>query len=71
MQNIARATYREILERRARKNQIDFIEGVGADIALLAVVPAVAVFALALVALLRRITAQPRSTSATPQGASS
>ena len=28
VQNVARATYREILERRARENQIDFVEGV-------------------------------------------
>jgi uncharacterized membrane protein len=43
----------------------------GADIALLVVVPAVALFALALVPILRRIAAQPRVLSATPQGASS
>jgi uncharacterized membrane protein len=43
----------------------------GADIAVLVVVPAVALFALALVAILRRIAAQPRVPSATPQGASS
>jgi uncharacterized membrane protein len=43
----------------------------GADIAVLVVVPAVALFALALVAILRRIAAQPRVSSATPQGASS
>jgi uncharacterized membrane protein len=43
----------------------------GADIALLVVVPAVALFALALVAILRRIAGQPRVSSATPQGASS
>jgi uncharacterized membrane protein len=34
----------------------------GADAALLCVVPAVAVFALALVALLRRVTAAPTTT---------
>ena len=28
VQQVARATYREILERRARENQVDFIEGV-------------------------------------------
>ncbi|GAC1646124.1 MAG: hypothetical protein NVS4B6_20000 [Mycobacterium sp.] len=28
VQEVARATYREILERRARENQIDFVEGV-------------------------------------------
>jgi uncharacterized membrane protein len=43
----------------------------GADIALLVVVPAVALFALALVAILRRIAGQPRVSSAAPQGASS
>ena len=39
----------------------------GADLALLAVVPTVALFALVLVALLRRITRQPRVSSASPQ----
>ncbi len=43
----------------------------GADAALLAVVPAVAGFALALVVLLRRITAQPATSSTSPQGAKS
>jgi uncharacterized membrane protein len=43
----------------------------GADIAVLVVVPAVALFALALVAILRGIAGQPRVSSATPQGASS
>jgi hypothetical protein len=28
VQNVAKATYREILERRARENQVDFVEGV-------------------------------------------
>ena len=28
VQNVAKATYREILERRARENHIDFLEGV-------------------------------------------
>ena len=28
VQSVAKATYREILERRARENRIDFIEGV-------------------------------------------
>ena len=28
VQQVARATYREILERRARENQVDFVEGV-------------------------------------------
>ncbi|MGO4445070.1 hypothetical protein AB4Z42_17095 [Mycobacterium sp. 2YAF39] len=32
VQNFARATYREILERRARENQVDFIEGVATAI---------------------------------------
>jgi hypothetical protein len=30
VQNVAKATYREILERRARENGVDFIEGVAA-----------------------------------------
>ena len=29
VQNAAKATYREILERRARENQFDFVDGVG------------------------------------------
>lgn len=32
VQNVAKATYREILEHRARQNQIDFIEGVATAI---------------------------------------
>ena len=28
VQQVARATYRDILERRARENHIDFVEGV-------------------------------------------
>ena len=28
VQNVARATYREILERRAKENSVDFVEGV-------------------------------------------
>ena len=28
VQNIAKATYREILERRAQENEVDFVEGV-------------------------------------------
>lgn len=32
VQNAARATYREILERRAHENQVDFIEGVATAI---------------------------------------
>jgi len=43
----------------------------GADIAVLVVVPAVALFALTLVALLRRINTQPQASLASPQGASS
>src|ERR1700722_1889623 len=42
----------------------------GADVALLVVIPAVALFALALVALLRRINAQPMASLATQQEAS-
>ena len=42
----------------------------GADVALLVVVPAVALFALALVALLRRFNTQPLASLATQQGAS-
>jgi hypothetical protein len=32
VQNVARATYREILERRARENAVDFVEGVATAI---------------------------------------
>ena len=32
VQNVAKATYREILERRARENRLDFIEGVATAI---------------------------------------
>ncbi len=32
VQNVAKATYREILERRARENQVDFVEGVATAI---------------------------------------
>src|SRR6478672_492351 len=32
VQSVARATYREILERRARENRVDFIEGVATAI---------------------------------------
>ncbi len=32
MQNVARATYREILERRAKENGIDFVKGVATAI---------------------------------------
>jgi hypothetical protein len=34
VQQVARATYREILERRAKENGIDFIEGVATAITL-------------------------------------
>ena len=37
VQNVARATYREILERRAKDNSVDFIEGVATAITPLAV----------------------------------
>jgi tRNA(Ile)-lysidine synthase TilS/MesJ len=32
VQNIARATYRDILERRAKENGVDFVEGVATAI---------------------------------------
>ena len=32
VQQIARATYREILERRAEQNQVDFVQGVATAI---------------------------------------
>jgi hypothetical protein len=32
VQNVAKATYREILERRAQENQVDFVEGVATAI---------------------------------------
>jgi len=62
---------------RVPENSMKFVVGVmltsfgifwGADVALLVVVPAVALFALALVALLRRINAQPIASLATQQG---
>jgi hypothetical protein len=34
---VARATYREILERRAKENSVDFIDGVATAITPLAV----------------------------------
>ncbi len=43
----------------------------GADVALLVVVPAVALFALALVALLRRINTRPSASLASPAGGAS
>jgi hypothetical protein len=36
VQNVARATYRDILERRAQENRVDFVEGVGTAITPLA-----------------------------------
>src|SRR4029077_20117844 len=36
VQNVAKATYREILERRAKENSVDFIEGVATAITPLA-----------------------------------
>ena len=36
VQQVARATYREILERRAKENSVDFIEGVATAITPLA-----------------------------------
>jgi hypothetical protein len=36
VQQVARATYREIVERRARENQIDFVEGVATALTPLA-----------------------------------
>ena len=43
VQNVARATYREILERRAKENGIDFFEGVATAITPLAVLETVMV----------------------------
>ena len=43
VQNVARATYREILERRAKENGIDFFEGVTTAITPLAVLETVMV----------------------------
>jgi hypothetical protein len=37
VQQVARATYREILERRAKENSVDFIDGVATAITPLAV----------------------------------
>jgi hypothetical protein len=34
VQNVAKATYREILERRARENEVDFVEGVAIAITM-------------------------------------
>jgi len=43
VQNVAKATYREILERRAKENSVDFIEGVATAITPLAVLETVMV----------------------------
>ena len=43
VQQVARATYREILERRARENSVDFIEGVTSAITPLAVLETIMV----------------------------
>jgi len=43
VQNVARATYREILERRAKQNSVDFIDGVATAITPLAVLETIMV----------------------------
>jgi hypothetical protein len=43
VQQVARATYREILERRAKENSVDFIEGVATAITPLAVLETIMV----------------------------
>jgi hypothetical protein len=43
VQNVARATYREVLERRAKQNSVDFIDGVATAITPLAVLETVMV----------------------------
>jgi hypothetical protein len=43
VQHVARATYREILERRAKENNVDFIEGVATAITPLAVLETIMV----------------------------
>jgi hypothetical protein len=43
VQNVARATYREILERRAKENSVDFIEGVATAITPMALLETVMV----------------------------
>jgi hypothetical protein len=43
IQNVARATYREILERRARENSVDFVEGVATAITPMALLETVMV----------------------------
>jgi hypothetical protein len=42
-QNVARATYREILERRAKENSVDFVEGVATAITPMALLETVMV----------------------------
>jgi hypothetical protein len=41
VQNVAKATYRDILERRARDNQVDFVEGVATALTPLAFIEVV------------------------------
>jgi hypothetical protein len=43
VQNVAKATYREILERRAEENHVDFIEGVATAITPIALLETVMV----------------------------
>ncbi|MFC8316364.1 hypothetical protein ACFUEJ_22515 [Gordonia sp. NPDC057258] len=43
VQNVAQATYREILERRAAENAVDFVEGIAAAITPLAFLETVVV----------------------------
>ena len=43
VQQVARATYREVLERRAKENSVDFIEGVATAITPLAVLETIMV----------------------------
>ena len=57
VQNIARATYREILERRAKANGVDFVEGVAT-----AITP-IAFFEMVMVKTFRTLVdSTPRST---------
>jgi hypothetical protein len=43
VQQVARATYRDILERRAKDNSVDFVEGVATAITPLAVLETIMV----------------------------
>ena len=43
MQNVAKATYREILERRAKENSVDFVEGLATAITPMALLETVMV----------------------------